>query len=181
MGDRARISIDQESMNRLIRFYGEESLGRIQQVTLNYTEKVARDAKTILRNKKRVDTGRTVNSISPNVRVYSNKVIGQVNSATKYARFIHEGAEHESDTVIVAHFVPFKIAPSLLLWAKRKRIIFRKNKKWYMKSKRGKEYRINLEKGGLPVLMEPTLFFETPFNRYKDQYLSDVINAMLGR
>lgn len=192
MSDGLRIRVDQQALQRLIDRFGQSKIDRIQRVTLNYSERVAREAKKIIRDEKHVDTGRTVNSISPNVRIYGNRILGQVNAGTKYARFIHEGAEHLSDSQIVPHFVPFSISPSLLLWAKRNKVVYQKTKtgairkgskkgdKWYMKSKSGKEYRIDIKKGGLPVMMKPTLFFTIPFNNLKDDYVRDVTAIILG-
>lgn len=188
--DHVRIRISQQDIQALLNRYGPQLTGVIQQITLDYTEKTSREAKLIIRQKGHVDTGQTIAKINPSVRAYANMVVGQVNAGTNYSRFIHEGAEHESDTKIVPHFVPFKIAPSLLLWAKRKKIIYQKTKtgavrkraksgeKWYMKSRSGNEFAIDLRNGGLPVSMEPTFFFKDPFDRFKNEYIRDLSQAM---
>lgn len=192
MANGLSVTVDPQALQRLINRFGQVKIDRIRQVTINYTERLARESKKIIRDEKHIDTGRTVNSISPNVRIYGNRILGQVNAGTKYARFVHEGAEHLSDTQIVPHFVPFNIAPSLLLWAKRNKVVYQKTKtgairkgskkgdKWYMKSKSGKEYRIDIKKGGLPVMMKPTLFFKIPFDNMKNDYVRDVTAVMLG-
>lgn len=183
------IQINQRDYQRLRELYGNDFAKEVVRVTKTFTQRIQRDARETLVTEGKVDSGALVNSIKEEVRLYNAKVLGQVYSGTKYARFIHEGAKHEGEE-IVPFFVSFKKAPSLRQWAIRKGIIYKRtnnrrttmdkllgrNKdKWYMTSqKTGKEYRVDIKKGGLKVNIQPTLFLEKPFERYKEQYLRKV-------
>lgn len=184
------IQVDPVALQNLINTYGEEKVGEVVQITQTFTQKVQREARDILKQKGRVDTGGLIDSIKQQVNTYNHKVIGQVYTSSKYARFIHEGARHEGATT-VPFFVSFKIAPGLRQWAIRKGVIYQKRKDgekrktrkagdaWYMKSKKtGQEYRVNLQKGGMRVHIKETKFLEVPFEKYVDQYLHKVNRVM---
>lgn len=180
------IQINPIDYQRLRELYGNDFAKEVVRVTKTFTQRIQRDARENLVTEGKVDSGALINSIKEEVRLYNAKVIGQVYSGTKYARFIHEGAKHEG-TEIVPFFVSFQVAPSLRQWAIRKGVLYQKRKDgqrrrrrsreapWYMTSqKTGKEYRVDIKKGGLKVNIQPTLFLEKPFERYKEQYLRKV-------
>lgn len=191
--DRIRIVIDDTSLADLENRYGAELTQKAVRITNTYIQKVQRDAQDIIANAGHVDTGRLVNSIKSKVKGNSQKVTGEVYAGTKYARFIHEGAKHEGDK-IVPHLVPFSVAPSLLIWAKRNKVIYQKEtdgtmrkkraregKSWYIMSKRGKghrEYRIDIENGGLMVKQEPVKYFTIPFEKLAPEYLEKMAEAI---
>lgn len=200
MDDRFSININQEQINSFTRRYTSDFEDKVINLTNLYNMKIARDAKNIITNENRVDTGYLRNSIKiKKARKIRNIIRSEIYSGTKYGRFVHEGAEHNGNN-IVPHFVPFNKAPSLLSWAKRHRIIYKKmggtsrkrglkgkirNLKskllgdWYFKSRDGKEHKINISKGGLLVKMEPTKFFEKPVEKYKDEY-ADKLRRLLN-
>lgn len=123
------IQIHQRDYQRLIEQYGNEFAQEVSRVTQTFTQRIQRDAREHLRTEGKVDSGALINSIKEEVHLYNGKVIGQVYSGTKYARFIHEGAKHEG-TEIVPFFVSFQVAPSLRQWAIRKGVLYQKKKRW---------------------------------------------------
>ncbi|OON99152.1 MAG: hypothetical protein ATN35_02030 [Epulopiscium sp. Nele67-Bin004] len=184
MQDRINVEIDATSLKELEKIYTVDKVNEIVDITNTFTQKIQADARTIIRCAPHVDSGRLINSIKATTKTNSNTITGQVASATDYARFIHEGADHKGTNNIHPFFVPFKLAPSLLVWAKRKGVIYQKTNSgnrrkvavsggnWYMTSKKnGKEYRVDTVKGGLQVKIEPTKFLQTPFNQYESKYL----------
>ncbi len=187
------IQINQRDYQRLRETYGNDFVQEVVNVTKSFTQRVQRDARTLLREENKIDSGSLINSIKEEVQIYNSRVLGQVYSGTKYARFIHEGAKHEGEE-IVPFFVSFKTAPSLRQWAIRKGVIYQKRKdgqrrkrrsvtdQWYMTSKKtGKEYPINLDTGGLKVHIQPTKFLEKPFERYKNQYIQKLQALLRGQ
>lgn len=190
MADKVNIQVDQVALQNLINTYGEDKVQEVIQITRTFTQKVQRDARSILKESGRVNSGQLINSIKQQVNAYNNKVIGQVYSKTKYARFIHEGAKHEG-AEIVPFFVSFTIAPSLRQWAIRKGVMYQKRKdgqkrkskktgdKWYMTSKKtGEEYAVNIKTGGMKVHIKPMKFLEVPFEKYEEQYIQKVSGVM---
>ncbi len=178
------VELDTKMLEKHLKKYDKELLENIKRVANIYNQKIVRDAKEIIRQEDKIDTGRLRNSIKSNVK----NLTLEIYSNTKYARFIHEGAKHDGNN-IVPHFVPFKKAPSLLVWAIRNKVIERKSKngkgkylfKYVFKSKRtGKEYDINPITGGLVVKIMPTKFLEKPFEKYKKQYVKD-LSAIISK
>lgn len=191
--DRIRIVIDDTSLAELENRYGAALTQKALRITNTYVQKVQTQAQDIIAEAGHVDTGRLVNSIKSQVTGSSQKVTGEVYAGSNYARFIHEGAKHDGEK-IVPHLVPFKVAPSLLVWAKRNKVIYqketdgtmrkkraRKGKSWYIMSKRGKghrEYRIDIETGGLMVKQEPVKYFTVPFEKLAPEYLEKMAAAI---
>lgn len=191
--DRIRIVIDDSSLAELENRYGAALTQKALRITNTYVQKVQTQAQDIIAEAGHVDTGRLVNSIKSQVTGSSQKVTGEVYAGSNYARFIHEGAKHDGEK-IVPHLVPFKVAPSLLVWAKRNKVIYqketdgtmrkkraRKGKSWYIMSKRGKghrEYRIDIETGGLMVKQEPVKYFTIPFEKLAPEYLEKMAAAI---
>lgn len=174
--DSFQIHVDTADLEALADRYGAAA-ARALQITQTYTQKLQREARRQIESAGRVDTGRLVQAIQPATRAEAGSILGTVSAGTKYARFIHEGAMHQGDGKIVPHFVPFSIAPSLLLWAKRNKVVYQKEDKWYFKGKSGKEYRINIKKGGLMVKQEPVKFFEAPFEQLAPAYFNALKEA----
>lgn len=191
--DRIRIVIDDRSLQELEHRYGSALTQKALRVTSTYIMKLQRDAQGMIHDAGHVDTGRLVNSIKSRVNAGNKKITGETYAGTDYARFIHEGAKHEGDK-IVPHLVPFSVAPSLLIWAKRNKVIYQKEtdgtmrkkraregKSWYIMSKRGKghrEYRIDIENGGLMVKQEPVKYFTIPFEKLAPEYLEKMAAAI---
>lgn len=181
--DDIRISIDDERLNQLLARYGETLTQKALQLTRTYQAKLQRDAQLIISDAGHVDTGRLVNAIKQKTETKDGKIVGEVYAGTDYARFIHEGAKHEGEQ-IKPHFVSFAAAPSLLLWAKRNKVIYQKQDdgrlrrrakagaRWYMMNAKGKEYPIDLEKGGLMVKQEAVKYLTVPFSRLAPEYLA---------
>lgn len=107
-----KINLNLDSIEQLKQIYGENLINKIYSITTDYNQRIIRDAKEILRTEDKIDTRRLRNSIKQSARVYSTRFINSIYSGTKYARFVHEGAEHK-DSKIVPHFVSFKTAPYL--------------------------------------------------------------------
>lgn len=168
------IRIDTASLEQLALRYGSEAAARALHTTRIYTQKLEQEARKMLKEKHKVNTGALIQNIQPNVAEYGGTVQGQVNSSVPYSRFIHEGAKHDEEQ-IVPHFVPFAIAPSLRLWAIRNKVIYKKKDKWYFKSKKtGKEYTIDIVEGGLKVKQEPIPYFEAPFEKLSPEYFEQI-------
>lgn len=186
MSDYINVSLDEEQLNRLINAYGEESVNRAIQITRSYTTKVQNEARNIIQEAGKVNTSRLINSIQQIISINHDKIVGEVNAATKYARFIHEGAKHDEAGDIKPFFVPFRIAPSLLSWAKRKKVIYQKTLKgkkrngykrgdqWYFQASSGKEYKVDIKNGGMIVEHEPLKYLEKPFNENVDSFLEEI-------
>lgn len=189
--DRIRIVIDDTSLAELENRYGAALTQKALRITNTYVQKVQRDAQEIIAEAGHKDTGRLVDSVKSKVKGSSQKVTGEVYAGTKYARFIHEGAKHEGNK-IVPHYVPFSVNPekSLLLWAIRKKVIYQKKKNgkmrktnkaggnWYFMSKKGKEYPIDVNTGGLMVKQEPVKYFTIPFEKLAPEYLEKMAAAI---
>ena len=187
--DQIRVAIDDNDLNVLEQRYGAALTQKALRVTNTYVMKLQRDAQVLINEAGHVDTGRLANSIKSKVNADSEKVTGEVYAGTKYARFIHEGAQHEGEE-IVPHFVPFAVAPSLLIWAKRNKVIYQKQSdgrmrkrhksgdNWYMMNARGQEYPVDVKKGGLPVKQQPVKYFSVPFARLAPEYLARMAAAI---
>lgn len=174
MNDEVRVELNQEDIKKFREAYGEELFDKILVITQTYNQKIATDAKEMIRQEERIDTGRLRNSIKSSAKVYANKVVGEVYSGTKYARFIHEGAKHQGSK-IVPHFVSFSVAPSLYVWAKKHNLIETINGSLYFIDKKNQEHAItDIKKSGLMVYSKPIKFLETPFEKYKSQYIKDL-------
>lgn len=172
------VYIEAEGLEELENKYTHELVQKTIKVIEKYTAIIERDAKKIITNEGYRDTGRLINSIKPQVMVYGTKIVGKINSGTKYARFIHEGAEHEGDK-IVSHFVPFSQAPSLLAWAKKHEIIQKIRGSWYFIDKNNQENLIrDISKSGMRVYTRPTKFFEKPFESIKEKFTDEMANLI---
>ena len=176
------ISISSEDLERLERKYGDELTLKAVNLIKTYTNIVTRDAKEIINDEGYRDTGRLINSIKPSLKVYATKVAGEVNAGTEYARFIHEGAEHEGNGEITSHFVPFSVAPKLLAWAKRHNIIKNIRGNWYFIDKDNNENLISdINKSGMRVYTRPTKFFEKPFEAIKEKFVEEMSLLVGGK
>lgn len=174
MNDEVRVGLNQEDIKKFRETYGEEIFDKILTITQTYNQKIATDAKEIIKQYEKIDTGRLRNSIKSSAKVYANKVVGEVYSGTKYARFIHEGSKHQGSK-IVPYFVSFSAAPSLYVWAKKHNLIKTINEKQYFIDKKGQQHLIkNIRESGLMVYSKAIKFFETPFEKYKVQYVKDL-------
>lgn len=187
--DRIRIVIDETSLEELENQFGAALTQKAVRITNTYVQKVQRDAQAIIADAGHVDTGKLVNSMKSKTTSDGQTIIGEVYAGTKYARFIHEGAKHEGEH-IVPHFVLFTKAPSLLIWAKRNKVIYQKKKDgrmrktnkadgdWYFISKSGREYPIDVVSGGLVVKQEPVNYFSIPFEKLAPEYLEKMAAAV---
>lgn len=173
MANRLEIRLDTASLDELALRYGSMATAKAVNATRTYTQKLQRQARSMLQEKGKVDTGELIRRIQPGVSEYGDVVQGQVNAGAKYSRFIHEGAEHNGQQ-IAPHFVPFAVAPSLLLWAKRNRVVQKKGDKWYFKAASGRDYPINIRKGGLMVKQEPIPYFRVPFEQLAPAYFEKI-------
>lgn len=188
--NRITIRINEEDLRALETRYGQEVTQKALRVTNTYTRSLQREATRLIREAGHVNEGKLANSITKNVSLKDGVIRGEVNAATEYALFIHEGAKRVGGKSI-PHFVPFKVAPSLLLWAKRVGVIYeksvadqspdedaqpkkrgrkKKKKQWYFKSAKGKEYPIDVKKGGLMVKQEAVKYFEKPLEKLSPEY-----------
>ncbi len=167
-----KIVMEQEQLKKLFDKYGEDLTKKAIGVTTKYTNKIARDAKEIIDKYKYRDTGRLINSIKPSIHAYADRIVGEVNAGTKYAKFIHEGAKHKPGSEETERFfVPFRVAPSLYKWAKRNRVIETIDGVDRLVSTGQVVYP---NKGGLLVHIAPTKYFEKPFNEYKNQFIKEI-------
>lgn len=172
-----KIKIDEKSMEHLFEHYGENMAVKAMKITNKYTNIITREAKKIIDDYKYRDTGRFINSIKPSLYLYADRVVGEVNAGTKYAKFIHDGARHptEDSEATERFFVPFVKAPSLFKWAKRNKVI---------ETIDGIERLVSTgqvvqpDKGGLLVHIAPTKYFEKPFNKYKDKFIEEISNII---
>lgn len=169
--DSVRISVKEEDLQKLINKYGQDVVQKAINITKNYTERVSRDAKKIVKEENKINTGQLVNSIKPSIKIYASRITGTIKAGAKHARFIHEGAYHESDTEIVPFFVPFSVAPSLLNWAMKKKVIVNEDGEWRL-AKTGQK--INIKKGGLKVRIEPTFFLRKPFEEHVNNFMKEM-------
>ncbi len=178
MDDEVRIELNQDDINKIKQTYGEEIFNKVLTITQTYNQKITTEAKEIIRRENRIDTGRLRNSIKSSAKTYASKVVGEVYSGTKYARFIHEGAKHQGSG-LVSHFVPFSVAPSLLVWAKRHKLIEVINGVYCFIDKHNGEHPIkDINRSGLMVYSKPIKFLEEPFNKYKPKYISELENLV---
>ena len=176
--DGMRIQFDIATLEAFEERYGEQLLDKALQKIDLYTKKIRREAQAIINEENYRDTGQLIRRITPSLQAYGDRVVGEVNAETSYATYIHEGAYREDHTSknpkVRPHFVPFSVAPSLLTWAKRNKVIEQIQGRWYFIGKDNQEYPINIDKGGLPVMSRPTKFFERPFEEIKEQYVEDM-------
>lgn len=170
MEDSIRIHVKDNTIDQLYHKYGEDAAKKAIRLVSKFTEMVERDAKKNIKEAGQIDTGRTRNAIKNSTLVYFNRIVGQVYAGTKYARFLHEGAEHEEDETIIPHFVPFSVAPSLAAWAIRHKVIEQRKGKWVL-AKSGKS--INIHRGGLRVKTEPSKFMEKAVESNKEQFFQE--------
>jgi hypothetical protein len=160
--------------------YSKELVQKAINVIDKYTLMIQRDAREIIDKEGYRDTGDLINSIKPSVKMYADKVAGEVNSGTKYARFVHEGAEHDGNN-LKPHFVSFKIAPSMLQWARRHGIIQKVGQDWAYIDKSNQEHIIkNINTSGIKVYTRATKFFEKPFEALKDKFIEEMNGLMEG-
>lgn len=178
MDDEVRIELNQDDINKLKQTYGEEIFNKVLVITQTYNQKITTEAKEIIKQEQKIDTGRLRNSIKSSAKVYANKVVGEVYSGTKYARFVHEGAKHQGNE-LVSHFVSFGKVPSLLIWAKRHKLIEIINGSYYFIDKNNQEHPIDdINESGLNVYSKAIKFLEEPFNKYKPMYINDLENLI---
>lgn len=180
MQDNIRFEVNQEDLDRIVERYGENLVQRATNIVTDYAEMTATEARRILTKNKKRNTGRLIASIKPSLPIYARGLItGEVNAGAKYARFIHEGAKHVNGKP-QPFFVPFRVAPSLLEWAKRKRIIVRREGAWNFiqtDSNGQKTYRRinNIYNSGLKVHHEPLKFFSKPFEeRFRQRFIDEM-------
>lgn len=175
------IYIPKEDLEKIQNKYGEELTKKAYDIMDDFTERVSREAKIILEDNK--DTGDLIRSIDKSVKVYLNKISGEISTGEKYARFIHEGAKHDEKDggKIKPHFVKFSVAPTLLKWAKRHKVIQQIRGDWYFIDKENKEHLINdIDNSGLMVYTRATKFFEKPFNELKDKFIKEMSELVGG-
>ena len=175
MSDYFKIVVDQKELDNLIKEYGKELPKKAIKTVSKYANIIARDSKEILEDYNYRDTGRLINSIKPSIRAYANKITGEVNVGTNYARFIHEGAKHTSDTNTERHFVPFSVAPGLYKWAKKNKVIKTIDGADRLASTGQVVYP---NKGGLLVHIAPTKFFEKPYSEYKEKFIEEITTIL---
>lgn len=168
-----KIVVNQDQLDRLFKKYGEDLTEKAIRVTTKYTNKIANEAKEIIDDYRYRDTGRLINSIKPSIHAYVDKIVGEVNAGTKYAKFIHDGAKHPTpgSEETERFFVPFRVAPSLYKWAKRNKVIETIDGVDRLVSTGQVVYP---NKGGLLVHITPTKYFEKPFNKYKEQFIQEI-------
>lgn len=170
-----RLNVNENDMRELRARYGLELTEKVKGITRDHAILVRRDAKKIIKDAKHIDTGRLINSITASVKVYSKRVTGEVTAGTKYARFIHEGADHMGGEEVHPHFVPFSKAPGLFKWAERNGKIVKKRGGYYFvgKDKDGNEKLSKISRiyGGMRVMQKPVKFFEKPFEEYAHKYV----------
>ena len=119
-----KVVVNQDELNKLFDKYGEDLTEKAIKVVNKYTNKITNEAKEIIDDYGYRDTGRLINSIKPSIYAYVDRVMGEVNAGTKYAKAIHEGANTQHQAVKNRKiFVPFRVAPSLYKWAKRNKVI----------------------------------------------------------
>jgi hypothetical protein len=180
MVDYVRITVDDEGLRRLGERFTTELVNRAAAVVSKYTAKVRSEARKIIEEEGYRDTGELIRRIHPSLAVYVDRVVGEVNAVSTYARFIHEGAEHVGDN-IAPHFVSFKTAPGLLTWAKRHGIIEFRNGNWYFIDKNNQEHLISdINKSGLSVMARATKFFEKPFDAEKGNFIAELSGLVGG-
>ncbi len=180
------MTIDTQTLQQLEKDYTIDKVNQIINVTDAMNMKIADEAREILRNKHK-NKGDLINSIKTTVNSKNNVITGQVSSAKDYARFVHEGVDHKGTSEVHPMLVRFRVAPSLLSWAKSKGVVYQKrndgtkrktntaNGAWYMTSKKtGKEYRVDVANGGLMVKIEPSKFLEIPFKKYEKKYIQEI-------
>lgn len=175
MSDYFKIVVDQKELDDLIKEYGKELPRKAIKTVTKYANIIARDSKEILDDYNYRDTGRLINSIKPSIRAYADKITGEVNAGTDYARFIHEGAKRTSGTSTERHFVPFSVAPGLYKWAKRNKVIETIDGVDRLVSTGQVVYP---NKGGLLVHIAPTKFFEKPYNEYKEKFIEEITTIL---
>lgn len=172
-----KIVVDQKNLEKLFNKYGEELTEKAVRVTNKYTNIITNEAKEIIDDYSYRDTGRLINSIKPSIRAYADRVVGEVNAGTKYAKFIHDGARHptEGSEETERFFVPFNKAPSLFKWAVRNGVIETIDGVYRLVST---GQIVQPDKGGLLVHIAPTKYFEKPFNEYKNQFIREISNII---
>lgn len=172
-----KVTVNDKGIQRLFDKYGQELTEKSVRVINKYTNKVSNEAKKIIDENKYRDTGRLINSIKPSISVYAERIVGEVNAGTKYARYIHDGARHptEGSKNTERFFAPFKKAPSLYTWAKRNKVIETIDGVDRLTST-GQV--VTPDKGGLLVHIAPTKYFEKPFNKYKEQFVKEISNII---
>lgn len=170
MSDYFKIIVDQENLDKLLDKFDGRLVERAVKVVNKYTAIVARESKKIIDDHKYRDTGRLINSIKPSVKAYADRVKGEVNAGTKYARFIHEGAKHNGKAV-ERFFVPFKVAPSLFKWAVRNDVVENIDGVYRLVSS---GQIVEPDSGGLMVHIAPAKYFEKPYNEYKEKFAEEL-------
>lgn len=175
--DYFNIVVEQERLEQLFSKYGKDLTEKAIRVTTKYTNKIASEAKEIIDEHQYRDTGRLINSIKPSIHAYADRIVGEVNAGTKYAKFIHDGARHpvKGSEETERFFVPFKIAPSLYKWAKRNRVIETVDGVDRLVSS---GQAVSPSKGGLLVHIKAAKYFDKPFNKYKDQFIEEISNVI---
>ena len=170
-------TISQQSIEAIQRRYGTDFSNKVIRITKKYAGDdgyIKRDAKRIIEDAGQRNTGDLINLIKPSVRIYANRVVGEIKAGTNYAKFIHDGAKHDGSQV-KPHFVSFGVAPSLLAWAMRHKKVKMIGGKWYFIDKQGQKSRIkNIAKSGMVVSQQPLKYFEKPFKKYAQKYVDEL-------
>lgn len=174
------ISINDADIEELYREYGEETVRKAEQITRKYAALVQREAREIIAKEGHIDTSRLVNSILIMVQGNSEGILGRTYTDLKHAGYIHDGTKHVSEDNLVPHFVSFKTAPSLLAWGKRKKVIVKEGKEWYLKNKDGKKYKIDTQNGGLMLQQKALKFLDIPFEKYEPMFIREMEGLLDG-
>lgn len=173
MSNNFNVRIDNADMEELLLKFGNRAAAKVVNTTRTYTQKLQSEARNLLKEEKKADTGELIRRIQPKITESDGSVRGEVSAGAKHSRFVHEGTKHDGEQLI-PYFVPFAAAPSLLNWAKRNKVIYKKNGKWFFKGKSGREYGINTEKGGMLVRQEAVPYFQAPFERLSPEYFEKI-------
>ncbi len=172
-----KIIVEKENLDKLFNEYGENMAVKAIKIVNKYTNIIVNESKEIINDYMYRDTGRLINSIKPSTKIYTEKIVGEVNAGTKYAEAIHEGAKHptKNSEETERFFVPFDKAPSLFKWAVRNKVIEVIDGVYRLAST-GQV--VEPDKGGLLVHIAPTKYFEKPFNEYKDKFVEEISNIL---
>lgn len=172
-----KIIVEKEDLDRLFNEHGENMAVKAMKIVNKYTNIITKESKEIIDDYMYRDTGRLINSIKPSIKIYAEKITGEVNAGTKYAKAIHEGAKHptEESEETERFFVPFDKAPSLFKWAVRNKVIEVIDGVYRLVSTGQVVYP---DEGGLLVHIAPTKYFEKPFDKYKDKFVEEINNIL---
>lgn len=172
-----KITVDKEGLDKILNEYSENMAVKAIKIVNKYTNIIANESKEIIDDYMYRDTGRLITSIKPSMKIYTDRIVGEVNAGTKYAEAIHEGAKHptKDSKETERFFVPFNKAPSLFKWAVRNKVIEVIDGVYRLVST-GQV--VEPDKGGLLVHIAPTKYFEKPFNKFKNKFVEEISNIL---